>query len=142
MTNVLIASEPPPPMCAAPWLPDLAALVTKAVAMGVLVGAPITSLDAATVQRLVQALQQHGIGAEAGVALAPISQPGAQASATTLDAATHQQVQATLQRLHQALEASAAPAVEWPAMRQVFGDDALTTLLNIAPQFPAPLCRR
>ena len=131
MTKVLIASEPPPPIYGASWLPDLAALVTKAVAMGVLAGAPITDLGAATVQRLVQALQQHGIGADAGVALAPLTRPDAQAAAP-LDAATHQHLRATLRRLHEALEASAAPAVEWPAMRLVFGDEPLTSLLGIA----------
>lgn len=133
MNNVLIASEQLPPMYGAPWLPDLAALVTKAVAMGVLAGAPITDLGAATVQRLVQALQQHGIGADAGVALAPLTRPDAQSAAAPLDAATHQHLLATLHRLHEALEASAAPAVEWPAMRQVFGDEPLTSLLGIAP---------
>lgn len=133
MSTALFVSEPPPPIYGAPWLPDLAALVTKAVAMGVLAGAPITDLGAATVQRLVQALQQHGIGADAGVALAPLTRPDTQATPAPLDAATHQHLQATLQRLHEALEASAAPAVEWPAMRLVFGDEPLTSLLGIAP---------
>ena len=99
--------------------------------MGERVGAPITDFGGATVRQLVQALQQHGIGAAAGLALAPVTRPCAQAAALP-DAASHQHLQATLQRLHEALEASATPAVEWSARRRVFGDEVLNTPLGLA----------
>lgn len=97
----------------------LADLVTRSVAMGVLAGKPVTRLDAALVKRLAKALQQHGIGANAGVILAPLAIEPAPA----LDEATRQRVADGLDRLSEALEASATPSTEWPVMRGVFGDD-------------------
>lgn len=133
MTPVHFASEPLPAPDALPWLPTLAALVTKAAAMGLLAGAPVTDLGPATVQRLVQALQQHGIGAEAGISLAPLTRAPQAPNASAPADATPQRLLATLHRLHEALEASAAPAVEWPAMRELLGDELLTQLLQVAP---------
>ena len=106
----------------------LASLVTRSVAMGVLSGPPVTRLDAATVRRLVKALQAHRIGSHAGVILAPLTTR----TEAAMDRSTEEQVANGLDRLNQALEASATPATEWPAMREVFGDELLVDLLGVA----------
>jgi hypothetical protein len=109
--------------------PLLAALLTRSVAMGVLAGKPVTRLDAAVVKRLATALQRHRIGANAGIILAPlVIEP-----ARVIDDATQQRVADGLNRLSEALEASATPSTEWPAMRGVFGDEMLVELLGVAP---------
>ncbi|HNU11454.1 MAG TPA: hypothetical protein PKJ45_08820 [Rubrivivax sp.] len=95
--------------------------------MGVLTGRPITRLDAATVKRLIQALQRHGIGANASLLLAPLTTQPPQA----LDEATQERVVSGLRELNQALEASATPSTEWSAMRRVLGDEMLIDLLGI-----------
>ncbi len=119
------------PDAIAPWGPTLgaalAALLTRSAAMGVLSGQPVTRLDAALVKRLAAALQDHGIGSNAGVVLAPL----ATEPARPIDEATQRQLAAGLSRLNEALEASATPGTEWPAMRGVFGDEMLIDLLGI-----------
>ena len=127
MTEVRIASDSLPPWSATLG-PALALLLTRSVAMGVLTGKPVTRLDAVVVKRLVAALQRHGIGANAGVVLGPL----AVEPATHLDEATQQRVADGLSRLGEALEASATPLTEWPAMRGVFGDELLVELLGVA----------
>ena len=105
----------------------LAALVTRSVAMGVLAGNPVTRLDAGVVKRLATALQRHGIGSNAGVLLAPlVAEP-----APVIDPATQRRLEEGLDRLNEALEASATPSAEWPSMREVFGDEALVDLLGV-----------
>ena len=95
--------------------------------MGVLAGKPVTRLDAAVVKRLAAALQRHGIGANAGLILAPLAVEPAQA----IDDATQRRVADGLDRLSEALEASATPSTEWPSMRGVFGDEVLVELLGV-----------
>lgn len=126
MLTIQIASDVLPP-----WNGGLtaafAALLTRSAAMGVLTGRPITRLDAIAVKRLIQALQRHGIGAQASLLLLPLTTQPPQA----LDAATQERVAAGLRELSQALDASATPSTEWPAMRRVFGDEMLVELLGI-----------
>jgi hypothetical protein len=126
MTEIRIESDQLPPW--APLLgPALASVVARSAAMGLLGGSPVTRLDSALVKRLVKALQRHRIGANAGVILAPLT-----TGAAELDAPTQQRVASGLEQLNEALEASATPQSEWPAMREVFGDDKLVQLLGVA----------
>ena len=127
MAEIRIAPDSLPPWGAALG-PALALLLTRSVAMGLLTGKPVTRLDAVVVKRLVTALQRHGIGANAGIILGPL----AVEPATPLDTATQQRVADGLSRLSEALEASATPQTEWPAMRGVFGDELLVELLGVA----------
>lgn len=132
MLEVRFAPEVAPSLRSArgaPLVSRLAALVTRSAAMGVLSGAPVTHLDARTVARLVGALQRVGVGHDAGIALAPLTQDGV----TEIDPQAARRAEAGLDRLDDALEASAVPELEWPAMRAIFDDEALVTLLDIAP---------
>ena len=80
-----------------------------------------------TVRRLAAALQRHGIGANAGLILEPlVAEPARQ-----IDAATERRLAEGLGLLNEALEASATPSTEWPAMRAVFDDEALIQLLGV-----------
>ena len=126
MIEVRISPDALPPWGAALGA-TLAALLTRSVAMGVLAGKPVTRLDAAVVKRLATALQRHGIGANAGLILAPLAVEPAQA----IDDATQRRVADGLDRLSEALEASATPSTEWPSMRGVFGDEVLVELLGV-----------
>jgi len=126
MIEVRISPDSLPPWGAALGA-TLAALLTRSVAMGVLAGKPVTRLDAAVVKRLAAALQRHGIGANAGLILAPLAVEPAQA----IDDATQRRVADGLDRLSEALEASATPSTEWPSMRGVFGDEVLVELLGV-----------
>lgn len=128
MTEIRIEPDQLPPWGAALG-PALAALTTRSVAMGVLSGPPVTRLDSALVKRLVKALQRHRIGAHAGVILAPLTV----GSGRPMDRSAQEQVASGLKQLNEALEASATPETEWPAMRAVFGDDKLVRLLGVAP---------
>ncbi len=107
----------------------LLTLLARASAMGVLAGAAVTQLDAATVQRVLAALHKQGLIGTAPVALAPLLKAGP----AKLDAATAERMAASVDRLIAVLDDSPAPASEWPAMRAVFGDEALGALLGIAP---------
>ena len=126
MTEIRISSDGLPP-----WEPSLvgavASLFTRSAAMGVLSGPAITVLDSHAVKRLVTALGRHGIGNDAPITLAPLAEPGHR-----LDAATQRKMIGQIERLTDALEVSAAPGAEWPAMRTVFGDELLVRMLGIA----------
>lgn len=126
MIEVRIAPDSLPPWAATLGV-ALAAMLTRSAAMGVLAGKPVTRLDASVVKRLAAALQRHGIGANAGLILAPLALEPARA----IDEATQQRVADGLSRLSEALEASATPSTEWPAMRGVFGDEMLVDLLGV-----------
>lgn len=95
-----------------PWGPTLgatlAALLTRSVAMGVLGGKPVTRLDGAVVKRLATALQRHGIGANAGLILAPLADEPAKA----IDEATQRRVAEGLVRLNDALEGVSSFSVQ------------------------------
>lgn len=126
MIEIRISSEGLPA-----WEPSLvgavAALLTRCAAMGVLSGPAITVLDGRAVKRLVTALGRHGIGSDAPIALAPLAESG-----KLLNTATQRQMVGQVERLADALEVSAAPAAEWPAMRAVFGDEMLVRLLGVS----------
>lgn len=107
----------------------LLALLTRASAMGVLAGAAITQIDAATVQQVLAALQRQGLIGAAPVALAPLLKDGP----AKLDAATAERMADSVDRLVAVLDDSPAPASEWAPMRAVFGDEVLGDLLGIAP---------
>ncbi len=107
----------------------LLALLTRASAMGVLAGAAITQIDAATVQQVLAALQRQGLIGAAPVALAPLLRDGP----AKLDAATAERMADSVDRLVAVLDDSPAPASEWAPMRAVFGDEVLGDLLGIAP---------
>ena len=127
MSEIRIDPQSAPPPAGAVG-GKLVGLLTRSAAMGVLTGPTITRVDAPVIRRLVKDLQRHGIGGASMAALSPLLQ----AEAKPLDAATTRAVERQLDRLAEALEASAAPAAEWPAMRKVFGDDALAAWLDIS----------
>ena len=119
-----ISNPPSPP----PLAHKLAGLFTRSAAMGLLTGPAITRLDAASVGRLLKSLQRHGIASTAGVGLAPLLREGGR----PLDAAAARALEQRIDQMTEALEASAAPAAEWPAMRKVFGDEMLAELLQVS----------
>lgn len=106
----------------------LLGLFNRSAAMGLHSGAAVTTLDAASIRSLVSDLQHHGIARAAGVGLAPLMRAGQ----PRWDDATTRRMEDQLDRVTQALEASPTPSTEWPAMREVFGDEALAGLLEIS----------
>ena len=106
----------------------LLGLFNRSVAMGLHSSSSGTSLDAASIRGLVADLQQHGIARAAGVGLAPLMRTGQ----PSWDDATTRRMEDQLDRVTEALEASPAPSTEWPAMRGVFGDEALAGLLEVS----------
>lgn len=105
----------------------IAALITRSIAMGVFTGAPVTRLDPAVVRRLIRALQRHGIGAHAGVLLAPLTADPPR----VLEPTVEREVAGGLAQLAEALEESATPVTEWPSMREVLGDELLVALVGV-----------
>ena len=140
MSKVRFASEPAPTW-GTPLGGVLADLLARGAAMGLLGGGAsvATAPDGHNLAQLLQALQRHGIGGDAARALAPLLQQGPGRTAARglslqdLDTPAQQALALGLQRLAEALEDSAAPAAEWPAMRAIFGDDVLGTLLEVSP---------
>ena len=106
----------------------LLGLFNRSAAMGLHSSATVTSLDAASIRSLVSDLQLHGIAKAAGVSLAPLMRAGQ----PSWDDATTRRMEDQLDRVTQALEASPAPSTEWPAMREVFGDEVLAGLLEVS----------
>lgn len=106
----------------------LLGLFNRSAAMGLHSGAAVTNLDAASIRSLVADLQHHGIARAASVGLAPLMRPGQ----PSWDDATTRRMEDQLDRVTQALEASPAPSTEWPAMREIFGDEALAGLLEVS----------
>lgn len=127
MAEILFASEPAPAFERRLLVP-LIALMSRSTTMGLLAGPPLTALDADSVRRLLRALQQHGIGGTAAAALAPLTQPGA----APLDAEAERLAASGLHDLVDALEVCAVPAAEWPAMRELLGDELLGALVGVA----------
>lgn len=116
------------PLLGQALLGPLLALMTRSATMGLLTGAPVTALDAASVRRLLRALQRHGIGGTAAAALAPLTRP----DAVPLDTESERLAAGGLRELNEALEASAVPETEWPAMRALLGDELLGALVGVA----------
>jgi hypothetical protein len=86
-------------------------------------------LDARSIRVLMSDLQRHGIAMGAHLSLAPLMQDGP----ARLDAAATRALETQLDQLAQALEDSPAPTTEWPAMREVLGDELLGDLLAVSP---------
>jgi PAS domain-containing protein len=130
MSKVRHASEAAPAW-GAPIDLALADLYARSAAMGLVDArhAGAMSPDAPGLSRLLKSLQQHGIGGDGVRTLAPLLQ----ARKATPDAETERALAQGLQRLAEALEDSAAPVAEWPAMRAVFGDELLGELLGVSP---------
>jgi hypothetical protein len=115
----------------------LMGLFSRSQAMGLLSvtaakSEPLTTgvdLGGAAVRGLVADLQRHGIGIGAKVSLAPLMQD----KPTRWDAADARALETKLDQLTQALEDSPAPVTEWPALREVLGDELLGDLLEVSP---------
>lgn len=128
MTNIHFSSDSG--FAAHPGLAQrLVGLFNRSAAMGLLRGPSITRLDPASIRRLVADLQQHGIAAAAGVGLSPLMRDGQ----PSWDAAMTRTLEGRLDQVAEALESSPAPAAEWPAMRDVFGEELLADLLAVSP---------
>ena len=106
----------------------LAGLFSRSAAMGLLSVGDVTELSALSVRGLVADLQKHGLAGSAGIGLAPLMRDNPHA----WDRATERLLEARLDQLAQVLEDSPNPATEWPSMREVFGDDMLSALLQIS----------
>ncbi len=127
MTTIHIASESAPP--SSPALAQaLVGVFSRSAAMGVLTGPTVTQLDGAAVRQLLNDLQRHDIGGAAAVALAPLLDDAGTALGTRDGAALVYR----LDQVAEALEASATPSTEWPALREVFGDELLGALLGVS----------
>jgi hypothetical protein len=127
MTDIRFSAVHEPPALL-PFVHKLAGLFTRSAAMGLLTGPAVTRLDAASVGRLVKSLQRHGIASSAGIGLAPLLRDGAR----PLNAAAVRALEQHIDQVAEALEASAAPATEWPAMLEVFGEGLLADLLEVS----------
>lgn len=127
MTEIRFAAVPDP-SALLPVAHKLAGLFTRSAAMGLLTGPAVTRIDAASVGRLVKSLQRHGIASTAGVGLAPLMREGAR----PLGVAAARALEQRIDQVAEALESSAAPLAEWPAMRKVFGDETLADLMDLS----------
>ncbi len=101
-------------------LVSLIGLVSRVVAMGLLRGEPIERLDADAIKRVLDALQTGGLlGAQRARFAAMLRSPDKTGEA--------------IRQLIAVLEESPVPRTEWPAMRGIFGDEALAELLGVSP---------
>jgi len=92
----------------------------RADAMGILDGDTVTTVDGATVRRLLTHART------AGVARMPVVEPGA------LETPTQAELASMLSLLMAALERSPVPAREWPSLSRVFEPDQLASLVNVS----------
>lgn len=100
-------------------LVSLIGLVSRVVAMGLLRGDPIERLDADAIKRVLDALQTGGLlGAQRARFAAMLRSPDKTGEA--------------IRQLIAVLEESPVPRTEWPAMRSIFGDEALAELLGVS----------
>lgn len=123
MLNLHISSVEPafePPQV----LVGLIGLVSRVVAMGLLRGKPIERLDAEAIKRVLDALQAGGLlGAQR-------ARFGAMLRPNTLLRGSVDETSKAIRKLIAVLEESPVPRTEWPAMREIFGDEALAELLG------------
>ena len=92
----------------------------RADAMGIRDGDTGTTVDGATVRRLMTHART------AGVARMPVVEPGA------LEAPTQAELASLLSLLMAALERSPVPAHEWPSLARVFEPEQLAGLVNVS----------
>ena len=115
------------PFEAAQMFEGLIGLVSRVVAMGLLRGKPIERLDADAIKRVLDALQCGGlIGTQRARLDALLLRPSSSKSGSVIDASE------AIRQLIAVLEESPVPRTEWPAMREMFGDEALAELLGIS----------
>lgn len=125
MLNLRISSVEPA-FEAAPILEALIGLVSRTAAMGLLRGKPVERLDADTIKRVLDALQGGGLIGAQRARLATMLRPTSSRSGSVAEASE------AIAQLIGVLEESPVPRTEWPAMREIFGDEALAELLGIS----------
>jgi hypothetical protein len=106
----------------------LAGIANRTAAMGLLRGPVLEDIDPASVRRLLNDLQHHGVAGASSIVLAPLLDT----PADELSPEQAEQVARRLEQVDEALENSPTPAAEWPAMRAVLGDDLLGSLLGVS----------
>ncbi len=111
-----------------PLLQSLVALLNRTAAMGILRGTTVTRIDAETVGRVIDALQDEKLLAAAPLGLEPLLQRGP----ADLSAVEARRMQAAVDAIVETLGESPAPATEWIAMRDVFGDEVLSQLVGVS----------
>lgn len=104
----------------------LIGLVSRVAAMGLLHGRPIERLDADAIERVLDALQAGGLLGTQRARFGAMLQPGAWRP-EPIDETSN-----AIRQLIAVLEESPVPRTEWPAMRKIFGDEALAELLAIS----------
>ncbi len=127
MLQIQLASESVSP-ANLPLQQCLLKLFLRSAAMGVLSSERITAIDAASIRRLVNALQQGNLLRTASIDLAPVLRR----DPAQLDPDTASLMEMQVTRLVEALGESPSPVTEWPAMREAFGDRALAPLVGVA----------
>jgi uncharacterized protein (DUF2384 family) len=95
-------------------------IARRADAMGILDGDTVTTVDAATVRRLLTHART------AGVARMPVIEVGA------LESPTQAELASLLSLLMAALERSPVPAHEWPSLSRVFEPEQLAGLVHVS----------
>ena len=125
MRNLHISSVEPA-FEPAPVLSGLIGLVSRVAAMGLLRGKPIERLDADAVKRVLDALQSGGLIGTHRARLGAMLRPTSPKSESLDDAIE------AIRQIIAVLEESPVPHTEWPAMRELFGDEPLADLLGIS----------
>lgn len=109
-----------------PVLDGLLGLFSRAFAMGLLGNKAIDRLDHQSIQRVFDALQHGGLLGAQRARLGALLRP------EVLRKGVGKNAGVALQQVIDVLEESPMPVTEWPAMRRIFGDDALADLLAIS----------
>jgi len=101
-------------------------LMSRVVAMGLLHGKPIERLDADAIGRVLDALQAGRLLGTQRARFVAMLRPNARKPESIVEASR------AVRQLIAVLDESPVPRTEWPAMRRIFGDEALTGLLDIS----------
>ena len=109
-------------------LRSLASLLARTASMGILPSATMTQLDTEALQRVLDALQDEHLVSSSALDLEPLLRLGPE----LLEPGEAAHMQAAVDRIVEILGESPSPATEWPAMREVFGDDALSRLVGVS----------
>jgi hypothetical protein len=125
MQNVRITSVEPA-FESAQLLAGLTELMSRVVAMGLLQGKPIERLDIDAIKRVLDALQAGGLLGTQRARFVAMLRPNVRKLGSFDEASK------AVRQLIAVLEESPVPRTEWPAMRRIFGDEALADLLDIS----------
>ena len=106
----------------------LMTLFARSAAMGVLSSERVTMIDAASLRRLIDALQHWNLLRSASVDLAPLLLSGP----ATLDPKTADRMTREVAKLVDTLDESPSPATEWATMRETIGDELLARLVGVS----------